>query len=127
MKKSMIIKSALLAAVLSLGARSAEALMVDTMGFKINPQLIISLYNVAQQTNGVINSYPAGLDETVITVTVVNKDTQNPASPCFRIDVYEENSASPVVTGGELRLKTPLNPGETRMATAGSFEVSGSF
>jgi hypothetical protein len=131
MKMNRFLKGAVAALALAAGSLSALAvaspMSVDVSGFKINPQLIISLYNVAQQSNGTITSYPANLDPAVITVGLKNNDAQNSASPCFRVDVYDPNQSAPVVTGGELSLKVPLNPGEMRVATANDFIASGSF
>ncbi|MES2201786.1 MAG: hypothetical protein V4498_06010 [candidate division FCPU426 bacterium] len=138
MKIKSLIRTALAAAGLSLAAHAAAVIQpVQIVAFTLNPALLISLANVASQNSGVITEYPADLNPAVLQVTLANH-TAYEYAPCFAVEITEPGGnyscseetsldAVTLVRGGMITLKTPLNPGETRLCSAADFVVSGTF
>jgi hypothetical protein len=104
----------------------------QVQSFGLNNGLILELYNVAQQNNGVVSSYPAGLNPAVVQATVKNVGAQ--AGPlCFQIVLQEpgvtcsDTSGASLVWSPVISTKMSIQPGETRSLGAADFETSGSF
>lgn len=116
----------LLAAFVSAAAVAPPAPAGQVQSFSINTSLIFELYNVAQQNNGNVSSYPAGMNPAVVQATVKNIGSSD-AQLCFQIVVQEDGKTcadsggaslvwSPVIT-----TKDAIKAGETRSLGASDF------
>lgn len=118
------IKTLLAAALLALPLALKASVAHTVSSFGINQALIFELYNVAQQNNGQVTSWPAGMNSAVIQATVTNNGA--PGKLCFQVVVTEPGSVcsggnvvwSPIIT-----TKDVIQSGETRVLTAADFEL----
>jgi hypothetical protein len=100
----------------------------------INTTLILEMYNVAQQHNGVVTEYPADLNPAVVTGSIDNLDANNPVTPCFQVLINEVGNVCadagnpPLIKGPLLTLKSPVPAGAKNYPlNANSFIVSGNY
>lgn len=92
--------------------------------FTINTALIFELYNVAQQNNGTVTTWPAGMNSAVVQAVVRNDGPEGQL--CFQVVVREPGSACSgqnVVWSPTLRTREAVKSGETRTLTAADFDL----
>ena len=127
-------KSAALSLALILFA--SRVLMAGTgisiQAFTINSNIIIEMYNQAQQHNGQVTSYPDNMNPAVITATIKNAST-SAVTPCFRMTVKQQSApascgaSQTIVTSPLFTAKVALAAGETKVFTAADFTSSGNY
>ena len=124
-----LLKGIIVAALLSLVSNGrASSAPGEVQSFTIKNGLILELFNVAQQNNGNVASWPAGLNPAVVQATVQNiSGTDQPL--CFQLVVQEVGvPCSSTVTPGASLVWSPvistkdvIKAGETRALTAIDF------
>lgn len=93
--------------------------------FTVNSGLIFELYNTAQQTNGVVTSWPSNMNAAFIQATVKNIGASD-GPLCFQVVVQEVGSPcananvvwSPIITTKDI-----IKAGEQRTLSALDFEI----
>lgn len=92
--------------------------------------MLVNMVNSAIQNNGIVNSFNAGPDAGVVSVTIRNVGGQ--AGYCYLIPVikqagsgqYNCNSGGTAVSGPLLQTRTLIQPGQTLIANIASFNLA---
>jgi hypothetical protein len=118
--------------LLGLAATAPAAVRVNYLTF--NTTLILQMYNIAQQTNGIVTSYPGNLDPAIVTASIDNLDPNNAVTPCFVLYITQPGNVCtdagnpPLIKGPLLTLKAPIPAGAKNVIlNANSFLVSGNY
>ncbi len=108
------------------GAVAPSNCQLKLLGFQFNTQLIIQMWNAAQQTNGTINNFPANVDPGVFSMTVQNPTSQD-QYVYIKISISDpgDPNGNPIATGCPVTSLIPVKANSTATLFANNFQAAG--